>query len=198
MDSLNLKLRIEACSPWVRGQWEDSDRFRGTESGWAAPRQEAPGRGLGAGSPAQPCPLGQKPVPSGPALGQRPCCLLLGGQKPQGRGLWEQDTGSLGDARSDGGSERKGAHASPGLWQHCRPVRNTHPRPSLLPLTRLGAVGGGEGELRGGPARSSALANYCDVSTPLPGSPFQKVLQNHPGPLASDPKSGACPPSPLF
>lgn len=48
-----------------------------------------------------------------------------------------------------------------------------------------------------GPARSPALANYCDVSTPLPRPPFWTSSPRPPHPLSSDPRLEPVLPQPL-
>lgn len=158
---------------------------------WAFPFGEAPGRGSWPRSRQHS--LGWKPAPGGPALVQRPHRFLFGS-----RNLRE---GGCGDHTGHRHSERCQAR-----WGGARLGQQGQQKRTLLspcdqPLTpaALQSRRSPRSERRAagvGLAWSSALANYCDISAPLPHPVFGRVLQDRPTTLSSDPNLEAAHPHP--
>lgn len=135
----------------------------------AFPFWEAPGRGTGRGLIA--CPLSRGPPPRN---------TLSLGPKTSGKGTLgaAQDTGIRG-ARQKDIDRGVSPQSAPGPWLHCSPARKTSDLPPAHRPSRVwGAV-----RLQGGPAGSSALANYCDASAPFPAP----LLEGPSGPPPAPP-----------
>lgn len=183
----------QACPPTPRaGAQRDSEGQSQGGQASAFPLWEAPGRRVG-GAWLRAAALGWEPAPGSPALFQRPLTPSLWGQKPQGRGHWE-----LPRTQAFGEPEKRTLTVVSPCSRPLAPggtaVLQESPQIChLLALTRVWCAMG----LQGGPAGSSALANYCDVSAPLRRSPFWKGSPGHPSPLSSDPNLEPAPP-PLF
>lgn len=177
VDSPNLKLRMEASSLWlVLSRKTQRDKVRVGRPFQEAPDQERRGSGselqLQAGSQHQ----------AARSLSRDLTAFSLG-PETSGKGV-------LGHRHS--GSRRKRHRPCPPAvspWPLAAPLPVTKPAHSTPPRPHLGC---GVRE----PAGSPALANYCDVSTPLPRPSFWMGFPRPPHPLQF-PSLEPVPPPPL-
>lgn len=144
----------------------------------AFPFWEAPGRRVG-GAWLRAAALGWEPAPGSPAFFQRPLTPSLWGQKPQGRGHWE-----LPRTQAFGEPEKRTLTVVSPCSRPLAPGGTAvlQESPQICHLLALTCVWCAMG-LQGGPAGSSALANYCDVSAPFPDPLSGRVLQVTPAPF---------------
>lgn len=147
VDSPNLKLRIQACPSWARLSRGNSEGQR---------------QGERAGGLAQSSTLQRGPAPAAQPCPETPATTFSLGPEASGKEALgsPQDEGIWGTRGTDTCLPPP-CDQPPAPRQPCDPGEGPSALPSALPhlWCEMGAAGG--------PAESSALANYCDVSAPL-------------------------------